>query len=370
MTVVNADIASAPTRRISGRMLWLAALLASAVAAPFVISGYHVFQLTQITIYAIAVLGLNMLTGYSGQISLGNGAFYALGAYTAVIMMIHPEVAHAIVRCILIYSPSGSAAIPVESLAVPYWLTPPIAGAICFFVGVVFGRAVTRLEGLYLALATYGLAVSTPPLLKLDTLEPYTGGPQGIVLTKPTSPLPSLLNDDQWLYFFCLGAAVVLFVVAWNVLRGRTGRALIALRDHPIAAGTMGIDVPAYKSAAFGLSAMYTGVAGALGALVAGFIGPDSFQIFVSIGFLVGGVVGGIASIFGTLFGAAFIELVPDLTKKISELSPSLHWLEDLQYPMYGVLLIVTMMLMPGGLAGLVRTVEARIAQRTSRTRT
>ncbi len=344
MTMINADIATAPTRRPSGRLLWLAALLAFALAAPFVFSGYHVFQLTQITVFAIAILGLNMLTGFSGQISLGNGAFYAIGAYTAVILMTHADI--------------------------PYWVTPPIAGGVCFFIGLGFGWCVTRLEGIYLALATYGLAIATPQVLKLDALERWTGGPQGIVLTKPTSPVAGLLNDDQWLYLFCLGTAAVLFIVAWNVLRGRTGRALIALRDHPIAAGTMGIDVPAYKAATFGLSAMYTGVAGALGALVAGFIGPDSFQLFISIGFLVGGVVGGIASIFGTLFGAAFIELVPDVTKQISELHPSLHWLADLQYPMYGVLLIVTMLAMPGGMAGLVRSIEVRIARRNPKPRT
>ncbi|HEX7837701.1 MAG TPA: branched-chain amino acid ABC transporter permease, partial [Kofleriaceae bacterium] len=339
------DIASAPTRRFrvpSGQMRWLAALLAIAIAAPFVASGYHVFQLTQIAVYAIAVLGLNLLTGFSGQISLGNGAFYALGAYTAVILMTHG--------------------------GVPYWLTPPLAGAACFGAGWAFGRAVTRLEGLYLALATFALAVATPQILKLDALERWTGGAQGIVLTKPTSPISGVLSDDQWLYFFCLAAAIVLFVVAWNVVRGRTGRALLALRDHPIAAGTMGIDVVAYKSAAFGVSAAYTGIAGALGALVAGFVGPDSFQIFLSIQILVGGVVGGIASIFGTLFGAAFIELVPDLTKQVSEISPALHWLADLQYPAYGVLLIVTMLAMPGGIAWLVHSVKIRIAQRSHTT--
>jgi branched-chain amino acid transport system permease protein len=340
MVNAAADIAGAPARRISRRMLWLAALIAFAIAAPLMMSGYHVFQLTQITVYAIAVLGLNVLTGFSGQISLGNGAFYALGSYAAVILM--------------------------TRAGFPYWVTPPIAGAVCFAIGFVFGRSVTRLEGLYLALATFALATATPQILKLDLFERWTGGAQGIVLTKPTSPVPGLVNDDQWLYFFCLGTAAVLFVVAWNVLRGRTGRALVALRDHPIAAGAMGIDVAAYKSAAFGMSAMYTGVAGALGAMVAGFIGPDSFQISLSIGLVVGGVVGGIASIFGTLFGAAFIELVPDVTKQVSEISPSLHWLANLQYPMYGVLLIVTMLVMPGGIAGVVHSLEARLAHRST----
>lgn len=331
-----ADISSTPARRMSAPALWVAALLAAAIVAPFLVSNYHVFQLTQIVVYAMAVLGLNLLTGYSGQISLGNGAFYALGAYTAAILIKHA--------------------------GVPYWLTPVIAAGVCFAAGYVFGRSATRLEGLYLALATFGLAVITPQLLKLDALEQWTGGNQGIVIDKPSSPLPGL-NGDQWLYYLCLIAALVLFVGAWNMVRGRTGRALIALRDHPIAAGTMGVDVTGYKSAVFGVSAMYTGFAGALGALLAGFVAPDSFQLPLSILFLIGGVVGGIASIFGTLFGALFIELVPDLTKQVSELSPSLSWLADIQYPMFGGLLIITMIAMPSGVAGLVDNAKLRRAR-------
>jgi branched-chain amino acid transport system permease protein len=302
-----------------------------------VLSDYHVFQATQIVVYAIAVLGFNLLTGFSGQISLGNGAFYAIGAYVAAILMTHANL--------------------------PYWATPPIAGAVCFGVGFLFGRSATRLEGLYLALATFGLAIALPQILKLDALERWTGGSQGVVLSKPASPL-GMLGDDRWLYFFCLAVAIVLFAVAWNVMRGRTGRAMVALRDHPIAAGTMGIHVPSYKARVFGVSAAYTGVAGALGALVAGFVAPDSFTFLVSIAFLIGGVVGGVASIFGSLFGAAFIELVPDLTKQVSELWPSWHWLADVQWPAYGVLLIATMMVMPGGIAGLVYSVQLRLAQR------
>jgi len=339
MTAARAtpELAGRPARRITGRLGGLAALLAVAAAAPFVLSDYHIFQATQIAVYAIAVLGFNLLTGFSGQISLGNGAFYALGAYISVVLLTHANL--------------------------PYWATPPIAGGVCFVVGFLFGRSATRLEGLYLALATFGLAITTPQLLKLDALERWTGGNQGVVLNKPGSPIPGL-SDDQWLYFFCLAVAIVLFAAAWNVMRGRTGRALIALRDHPIAAGTMGVHVPSYKARVFGVSAMYTGIAGALGALVAGFIAPDSFQILLSIQFLVGGVVGGVASIFGSVFGAVFIELVPDLAKHGSELWPSLRWLADVQWPAYGVLLIVTMMVIPGGVAGLVSSIRGRLARR------
>jgi branched-chain amino acid transport system permease protein len=334
----TAEIAGPIGRRISGRMRWLVALLVVVVAVPFAFSDYHVFQATQILVYAIAVLGFNLLTGFSGQISLGNGAFYAIGAYTSAILM--------------------------TQFHVPYWATLPVAGALCFGVGFLFGRSATRLEGLYLALATFGLAIALPQVLKLDAIEPWTGGSQGVVLSKPASPLGDAVSDDRWLYFFCLAVAIVLFTVAWNVMRGRTGRAMIALRDHPIAAGTMGIHVPSYKARVFGISAMYTGVAGALSVLVAGFVSPDSVTFLLSIYLLIGGVVGGVASIFGSLFGAAFIELVPDLAKQASELWPSLHWLADVQWPVYGVLLIVTMMLMPGGLAGLVYSVQLRLAQR------
>jgi branched-chain amino acid transport system permease protein len=343
MTAVGstAGLAGAPARRISGRLGWLVALVVAVLAAPFVLSDYHVFQATQIVVYAIAVLGFNLLTGFSGQISLGNGAFYALGAYITSILMTHYDV--------------------------PYWATLPVVGAVCFGVGFLFGRAVTRLEGLYLALATFGLAIAMPQILKLDLIERWTGGSQGVVLNKPVSPVGDLLGDDRWLYLFCLAVAAVLFTVAWNVMRGRTGRAMIALRDHPIAAGTMGIHVPSYKARVFGVSAMYTGIAGALSALVAGFVAPDSFTFLVSIAFLIGGVVGGVASIFGSLFGAAFIELVPDLAKQASELWPSLHWLADVQWPAYGVLLIATMMVMPGGIAGLVHSIQLRTAHSAHR---
>ncbi|HET9627017.1 MAG TPA: branched-chain amino acid ABC transporter permease [Kofleriaceae bacterium] len=305
------------------------AAIVIAVILPFVVSGYHTFQLAQVLAYAIAILGLNLLTGFSGQISLGNGAFYALGAYSAVIA--------------------------INNLHLPYGVAPVVAAAVCFVLGYLFGKPAARLEGLYLALATFALAVVTPQLLKLDRLEPWTGGRGGVQIDKPVSPFPSVLDDDRWLYMYCLIVAIVMFALAWNVIRGRTGRALIALRDHPIGAGAMGIDIAEYKAVTFGISAMYTGVAGALGALIAGFISPDSFSILVSIQLLVGGVVGGIASIFGTLFGAVFIEFVPNLANQLSDNAPGV---------VFGVLLILCMRVMPGGLAGLVASARARRAHR------
>lgn len=311
----------------AARLLGGAALIAGFAAAPLVISGYHLFQLTQLVVYAVALLGLNLLTGYAGQVSLGHGAFYALGAYTTSVAMGH--------------------------LGLPYWSTPIVTGAVCFVAGYLFGKPAARLEGLYLALATFALAIAMPQFLKLDALARWTGGSTGVPVAKPSSPLAGV-SDDQWLYFFTLLVAVALFAAAWNVVRGRTGRALLALRDHPIAAAAMGVDLAATKAATFGVSAMLTGIAGGLGAILAGYISPDSFQIFLSIQFLVGGVVGGIASIFGTIFGAGFIELVPNFANKLSDAAP---------WAIYGVLLIVCMMVMPAGVAGLVRSARARLAR-------
>ena len=221
--------------------LILAVLAVVAIALPFVASSYRTFQLTLVMVYAIALLGLNILTGYNGQISLGHGAFYAMGAYCAAILM--------------------------DKLGVPYWATVPVAGAVCLVAGFLFGLPALRLEGLYLALATFALGVAMPQLLKYKALEGWTGGVQGIVILKPEAPFGIPLNADQWLYFFTLAITVVMFVIGWNLLRGRVGRALVAIHDHPIAAEAMGVNSALYKSLAFGVSAMYTGIAGALGAI-------------------------------------------------------------------------------------------------------
>src|SRR6478736_8080759 len=170
-------------------------LVAAACVLPFVVSNYHTFQLTLVLVYAIALLGLNILTGYNGQISLGHGAFYALGAYCTAILMDH--------------------------WGVPYWATIPVAGAVCLVVGFLFGLPALRLEGLYLALATFALGVAMPQLLKYHLLEKWTGGVQGIVIMKPSPPFGLPLNPDQWLYFFTLGISALMFILAWNLLRGR-----------------------------------------------------------------------------------------------------------------------------------------------------
>jgi len=279
--------------------------------------------------YAIALLGLNMLTGYNGQISLGHGAFYAIGAYTAAILM--------------------------DKAGWPYWATIPVAGAVCFVAGFLFGLPALRLEGLYLALATFALGVAMPQILKHKSIEEWTGGVQGIVIVKPDAPAWTGLSQDQWLYFFCLAWVLLLFVLGWNLLRGRVGRAMVAIRDQPIAAQAMGVNTAMVKSLTFGVSALYTGIAGALGAIAVQFVAPDSFSFFLSITLLTGVVIGGLASISGAFFGAVFIQFIPNIADEISKAAP---------WAIYGIVLIAFMYTMPTGVAGFVRIARARLARR------
>jgi branched-chain amino acid transport system permease protein len=331
-----ADAVRSPAIATAGEVGWaglaprvwqaagLLAVLAVACGMPFLLTGFRLFQFTQVFIYAMALLGLNILTGYNGQISLGHGAFYALGAYTTAIM--------------------------IDRWSVPYGWTIPVAGLVCLLVGFLFGIPALRLEGLYLALATFALALAVPQVLKY--FEHWTGGSQGIVLSKPEAPAGLPLTPDQWLYFVSLAVLVVLFGLAWNLLRGRPGRALVAIRDNPIAAEAMGINAALYKSLTFGVSAAYTGVAGALSGLAIAFVAPDAFNVFLSITFLVGIVVGGLASITGAIFGALFIQFVPNWAQDISKAAP---------WAIYGVFLIVFMYAMPHGIAGSLRRLWRRL---------
>ena len=301
----------------SGIWRWVGALalIALAAALPFAISNYHVFELTLAMIYAIAVLGLNILAGYNGQISLGHGGFFAAGAYTAAILM--------------------------HRYGVPYWATVPPAGLICFGLGVLFGLPALRFEGPYLALVTLAMAVATPQLLKY--FDSWTGGQQGINLPKVQPPPGLGIDRDRWFYLVVLVVLLVAMRVAANLLNGRTGRAFVAVRDHPIAAAAMGINAARYKTLAFGTSTLFTGVAGALSAIVISFVAPESFTLFLSLSFLVGSAIGGIATIGGAIVGGLFIEFVPNFASDISDAAP---------WAIYGLAMLLFMYAMPRGVVG------------------
>ncbi|MEN2977767.1 branched-chain amino acid ABC transporter permease (plasmid) [Tistrella bauzanensis] len=298
-------------------------LLAAAVLAglllPWCLSGFQVFQATQILIYAVAILGLNLLTGYSGQISLGHGAFYAIGAYGTAILMVH----------------GGWS----------WWSAVPAAAALAFLAGLALGLPALRLEGHYLALATFALAIAIPQLLKHDALADWTGGVAGLYVTRPEVPGWLPLDADRWIYHIALAVAVIAFVTTHNLLSGRIGRALTAIRDNPLAAEAMGIDLHVYKCLTFGISALLTGLAGGVSALAIEFVAPESFPIYLSVFLLVGLVVGGVGTVPGAVLGAAFIVLAPNLATQVSTAATGV---------VFGVFVVVFMYALPAGSWGLI----------------
>ena len=298
------------------------AILVAGVAVPFVATGFQTLELTYALIFAMAILGLNVLTGHSGQISLGQGAFVAIGAFTATI--------------------------GIRTFHLPDAATLPVAALVCGCVGWVIGLGAGRLAGVYLALATFALGVATPDLLKKAS--DLTGGVKGLTLSPVTSPTDALSND-QFLYFGCLAVAVAMFVLTANMLGARTGRAWRSLRDAEPAAAAFGIDVGYYKTLAFALSAALAGVAGALYALATGFVSSDAFPIQLSIALLVGAVVGGIGTVGGALIGGLLVEFLPILSQQLF-LPISKDLANAAPGAVQGVLVLIALRLMRGGLGG------------------
>ena len=311
------------------RALLVALGLAAVLLPMFVLESFHLFQLTMAVIMSLAVLGLNVVTGYNGQISLGHGAFFAIGAYVTAMLMAQADWS--------------------------FWATLPFAAAVCGIVGYGVGLPALRLGGLYLALVTFSLAVAVPQLLKHKALEGWTGGVQGLFILKPEPPQWLKLDIDQYMYLVVLIVAGLCFILAWNLIRGRIGRAMMATRDHPTAAEAMGMDIAHLKTMAFAVSAMITGVAGSLSAVAVEFVAPDSFTFLLSISLFVGMVVGGVASILGSVFGGLFVLFVPNIAESISRAAPGV---------IYGVILIVFLFALPDGVAGLFRRLARRLGGR------
>jgi branched-chain amino acid transport system permease protein len=309
------------------RALAVAGVALVALVIPFLFGPYRVSQFTLVLVYAVGALGLNLLVGYSGQISLGHGAFFALGAYTAALL--------------------------IEKASVPHLLSVPAAGVLCFAAGFLFGVPALRLRGLYLALVTLGLAIALPQLIK--RFDGLTEGTQGLTVEQPEAPGWLPLADDQFLYLLCLVVAAPMFLIAWNLMRGQLGRAVKAVRDGEIAASTLGVDLAATKTKVFALSAAYAGVAGALYVFALGFVAPEAFTITVSFAFLAAIVVGGLATISGALFGALFYEFVPVYAADVDV---------ALTGVIYGGVLIAFMWVLPEGAAGLPRRLRALAARR------
>ncbi len=302
------------------RVIAFSIVFGTACAIPFLAGSFRLYQFTLAGTYALAILGLNILIGYSGQISLGHGAFYALGGYVTAGLMAH-------------YGISG-------------YLTLPMAAVGCFGAGLALGLPASRLPFLALALATYALAVALPQFLKSSIAAPWTLGVQGIYIDKPPVPDFLPLTADQWWYLVTLAILLAALWTAGNLARGRIGRALLAIREHPIAAAASGVDVAWYRALAFGFSAAYAGLGGALAVIVTDFVSPDRYSFFFSIQLLVGAVLGGVQSIGGAILGGLILQFLPVLADQLSK---------NLAWPVYGALLIASLWLAPYGLVGLYR---------------
>ena len=355
------------TRRRPARAGALRSSRRRALLLPRFISDFRAQQFAYVGIYFIALLGLNLLTGITGQISLGHGAFMLIGGYTTAILMSHQDP-------------------PLELFGHAFtgdmrdiW-TIPIAGLVAGLVGFLFGFPALRLTGLYLALATFAIAVAAPAVVR--KFDGFTGGGGGIQLfeletrtqvrrspirSRSRRPCATVLGIDipsfnEWLYYLCWTIAVVLFGVAWLLLRGRFGRTLRAVRDSELAAASSGVNLARYKTLAFGISAFYAGVAGSLLAIATTFVNPDTFPITLSIFLLVGVVVGGLGSLWPLVFGAIFIHfmqiewaqrmeaVIPDFMPLLGDIDTDAPGAPAVAF---GVVLILIMLAFPGGAAGL-----------------
>ena len=311
------------TRALAWRLVVCGAIAVLLALLPFTLSGLNRVVAAKVALYFIAILGLNILTGYTGQISIGHGAFMAIGGYTTSIMS--------------------------RDHHTDLIVTLPLAFAITFACGALVGLPASRLSGVYLALATLALAVSVPQLaIKFSS---FLGARNGIHVADSVG--------DLWLYGVSWTCAAILFVFAWLLLRGRTGRAFRAVRDSEVAAVSSGVSLVLYKTLAFGISAAFAGVAGSLLVLAnLGFVNSDTFSISFSLNILIGAAVAGLGSLWGVGAGAVFIALLPN----ISQNAPLIGQGHD--PVVVGVVVILVVLLLPTGFAGLVHRLVLSLAAR------
>ncbi len=332
--------------RATLQVLGFLVLVAIVASLPRFMSDFRAREVAIVGMYFIALLGLGILTGYSGQISLGHGAFMAVGGYTTAILSVDGIYGH-----------------QLRDL----W-TIPIAGLVAGLAGLLVGVPALRLTGLYLALITFGIAVSFPQLPK--KFDHFLGGTSGKILNLVKPPFGLDTTPNNWLYYLTWGIALVLLAVAWLLLQGKMGRALQALRDSEVAAASSGVNPAVYKTLAFGISAFYAGVAGSLYAISNAYVNPDVFPIILSVYLVVGLAVGGLGSLLGLVAGAALIYFLQNHADTVARWINHLPALElDPKQPgipsmVFGAVLIVVMLLLPSGAGGLLRRVLGPLTSR------
>jgi branched-chain amino acid transport system permease protein len=289
-------------------------------AAPLGLNGYGLYLLTLTEIFTLVALGLNLLTGYAGQISLCHASFFGVGAYSTAIL--------------------------TQKAGLPFLLSLFLGALLTTAIGALAAVPALRLKNIYLAIATLGFGVVLQKII--FEWRGLTGGGGGLALTAPS--IAGYELGASGLYYLTLILMTVGLFGAWNVSRGRTGRALLVIKDSEIAAGSLGIHAARYKVTAFAISAFYAAVAGGLFAYLVRYINPESFSVSLSISFLSMVVIGGLGTIGGSIIGAAFYVIVPELLRGIKD-APGL---------VFGLLLVIVMVFMPQGLWGMLRRLGRR----------
>jgi branched-chain amino acid transport system permease protein len=335
--------------------LVLAAGVALVALVPQLAGEFRLGQFTYVAIYFIALLGLNILTGYTGQISLGHGAFMAIGGYVSAVLVLGA-------KNMELFGQHPYSWIPDDPMR-PIW-TIPIAGLVTGVIGFLFGIPALRLAGVSLALATFAVAVSMPQVAK--RFDHLTGGGPGLTLPLPKAPFGWHISAPHWLYYEAWVTAGILLVIAWLLVRGRVGRAWRAIRDGEIAAASSGVSPAAYKTLAFGVSSAYAGIAGALFAIQVSYINPDTYPVTLSILLLASVVIGGLGLLSGVIVGALVLEFLPIYAQS----PPFIHldFAKNASPVVFGVILMAIVYLLPGGAASLIhrvtRPLTARLGKR------
>lgn len=304
-------------------LVW-AVVIALLMVLPVMAGSYATFLISLLAVYALVSIGLNLLMGYTGQISAGHAGFLAIGAYFTTIVTIRAE-------------------------WMPCFLVILLAGLFTGIIGFLLGIPILRLRGFYIAMATlaFGVVVSQI-ILHWSSL---TGGDDG--LSVPVASMMGFRLDTAFkLYYFILLVTLFLTILALNLVKGYIGRAFIALRESEIAAQTIGVDLAKYKTVAFALSAFYTGVAGGLFAYLITYLSPDAFTLQLSIDFIAMIVIGGLGSILGSIIGAVIL----------TGMQQVLAGLQDFQVLIFGICLIVFMIFMPRGITGMISSVKERFS--------
>jgi branched-chain amino acid transport system permease protein len=304
-------------------LVWFLLVMALLLFAPIFVGDYVVYMLSLTAIYTIVSLGLNLLSGFAGQISLGHAAFMAVGAYSSAYLTV--------------------------KLGLPFWFALPASGVLTSVSGILIGIPALRLRGLYLAIATMAFSFIVEEVVL--NWESVTNGANGIKLSPPSIG-PLVLDTDRRVYYFILAITLAMFWAAKNITRSSLGRAFIAIRDSETAAETMGVNLSIYKTIAFIISAFYTGIAGSLFAHFLKYISPSNFTLFDSIGFIIMILVGGTGTLLGSVYGAIFITFLPEGIRVLKDLFPFFVVETGLQGLVYGLILLLFILFEPTGIYG------------------